>query len=78
MLFRSPEDRARVFDRFFRATDVAHETGSGLGLAIVKVIAAQHGAAITLGQSVRLGGLLVQVRLNRCLDLTAPMPATRH
>jgi two-component system OmpR family sensor kinase len=74
----APDDRARVFDRFFRATDVAHETGSGLGLAIVKVIAAQHGAAVTLEQSARLGGLLVQVRLNRSLDLTAPMPATRH
>jgi two-component system, OmpR family, sensor kinase len=74
----APEDRARVFDRFFRATDMAHETGSGLGLAIVKVIAAQHGAAVTLEQSARLGGLLVQVRLNRCLDLTSPMPATRH
>ena len=72
------EDRERVFDRFFRATDVAHETGSGLGLAIVKVIAAQHGAAVTLAQSARLGGLLVQVRLNKCPDLTAPMPATPH
>ena len=74
----APEDQARVFDRFFRATDVAHETGSGLGLAIVKVIAAQHGAAITLAHSARLGGLLVQVRLNRCLDVTAPMPAAPH
>ena len=74
----APEDRARVFDRFFRATDVAHETGSGLGLAIVKVIAAQHGAAVTLEQSARLGGLLVQVHLNKCLDLTAPMPAAPH
>jgi two-component system OmpR family sensor kinase len=74
----APEDRARVFDRFFRATDVAHETGSGLGLAIVKVIAAQHGATVTLEQSARLGGLLVKVRLNRCADLTAQMPAIGH
>ena len=72
------EDRARVFDRFFRATEVAHETGSGLGLAIVKVIAAQHGAAVTLEQSARLGGLLVQVRMKRCMDLTAAIPATGH
>ena len=72
------EDRARVFDRFFRATEVAHETGSGLGLAIVKVIAAQHGAAVTLEQSARLGGLLVQVRMKRRMDLTAAIPATGH
>ena len=72
------EDRTRVFDRFFRTTETAHETGSGLGLAIVKVIAAQHGASVTLGPSARLGGLLVQVRLNRYPDLTAPLPATRY
>ena len=71
------EDQARVFDRFFRATEVAHETGSGLGLAIVKVIAAQHGAAVTLAQSTRLGGLLVQVRLGKCINPTAPLPVTR-
>ena len=74
----APEDRARVFDRFFRATEVAHETGSGLGLAIVKVIAAQHGATVTLAQSAHLGGLLVQVRLNRCMDPTAAVTVLRH
>ena len=65
------DDRARVFDRFFRATGASHETGSGLGLAIVKVIAAQHGAAVSLEGSARLGGLLVQVCLNRCPDPAA-------
>ena len=74
----SREDQGRVFDRFFRATASAHETGSGLGLAIVKAIAAQHGAAVTLEQSARLGGLLVQVRLNRCPDLTALTSAALH
>ena len=72
------EDRARVFDRFFRATEAAHETGSGLGLAIVKAIAAQHGATVTLAQSARLGGLLVQVRISKCMDRTPPLPATGH
>ena len=56
------DDRPRVFDRFFRASDVALETGSGLGLAIVKVIADRHGAALTLDHSARLGGLKVDVR----------------
>ncbi len=54
-------DRARVFDRFFRASDVPAETGSGLGLAIVKVIAERHGANLAIGQSERLGGLKVDV-----------------
>ena len=58
----SLEDRNRVFDRFFRVSDVALEPGSGLGLAIVKVIAERHGAVITLGESARLGGLKVELR----------------
>ena len=58
----APENRHRVFDRFFRATDTTLEPGSGLGLAIVKVIADRHGAALALGRSERLGGLQVEVR----------------
>ena len=58
----APENRQRVFDRFFRATDTALESGSGLGLAIVKVIADRHGAALALGRSERLGGLKIEVR----------------
>ncbi|MFP4902953.1 ATP-binding protein [Paraburkholderia sp. BR14261] len=60
------EERARVFDRFYRVgaganrarTDIA---GTGLGLAIVRRIADQHDATITLGDS-PAGGLLVDVR----------------
>lgn len=57
----APEERERVFDRFYRASGSASETGSGLGLAIVQVIAARHGATLELGQSERLGGLRVSV-----------------
>ena len=57
----APEERERVFDRFYRASGSASETGSGLGLAIVQVIAARHGAALELGHSDRLGGLRVSV-----------------
>lgn len=58
------EDRSRVFDRFYRSSDVAPETGSGLGLAIVKTIADRHGATLQLDASPRLGGLRVQVRMD--------------
>lgn len=54
-----PEDRERVFDRFFRRADT-EEPGSGLGLAIVKAIATRHGASVSLGTSA-LGGLAVRV-----------------
>ena len=54
------EDRARVFDRFYRRAPGETE-GSGLGLAIVRGIAEQHGARVTLGSS-PLGGLRATVQ----------------
>jgi two-component system OmpR family sensor kinase len=42
-----PEERARVFDRFYRRAGTA-PPGSGLGLSIVKAIADAHGATLTL------------------------------
>src|SRR5690606_3453820 len=42
-----PEERERVFDRFYRVLGNPAE-GSGLGLAIVREIAQRHGASITL------------------------------
>ena len=65
------EDRSRVFDRFFRASDMALEPGSGLGLAIVKTIADRHGASLQLDQAPRLGGLRVELRM----DLAEPAGA---
>jgi two-component system OmpR family sensor kinase len=50
-----PDERERVFDRFYRVA------GSGLGLAIIKAIAERHGATLGLGQSERLGGLSATV-----------------
>jgi len=44
----APEDRRRVFDRFYRATAARTLPGSGLGLAIVEQIARLHDGAITL------------------------------
>ena len=57
------QDRPRVFDRFFRASDTQAETGSGLGLAIVKTIADRHGATLRLDRSDRRGGLRVELRM---------------
>jgi two-component system, OmpR family, sensor kinase len=57
----APEERQRVFDRFYRIPGSAAQ-GSGLGLAIVKQIAASHGAAIELGERDAGHGLRVTVR----------------
>ncbi|MFL6673544.1 MAG: ATP-binding protein [Massilia sp.] len=56
-----PEERERVFDRFYRIAG-SEAAGSGLGLAIIKAIAERHGAQLVLGQSERLGGLAAIVR----------------
>jgi len=55
-----PEERERVFDRFYRRA-AGGEEGTGLGLAIVRSVAARHGAAVVLSDS-PLGGLRVTVR----------------
>jgi len=55
-----PEDRARVFDRFYRR-EATHVAGSGLGLAIVKNIADRHRASILLEDCAPGPGLRVSV-----------------
>lgn len=55
-----PEDRERVFDRFYRVAGT-RSNGSGLGLAIVKTIAEMHAASVSIGRSSNLGGLSVTV-----------------
>lgn len=54
MLFRSgisDEDRAQVFDRFYRVEKSRTTAGSGLGLSLVKAIAELHGAIVTLADN---------------------------
>ena len=57
----SPEDRARVFDRFWRAPG-APAGGTGLGLAIAKWIAEHHDGTISVDRS-EAGGARFEVRL---------------
>lgn len=57
-----PEDRERVFERFFRPAGSPSE-GTGLGLAIVREIARQHGGQVRASASRQLGGACFEVRL---------------
>jgi two-component system OmpR family sensor kinase len=59
----APEERERVFDRFYRRPGTA-APGTGLGLAIVKAIAERHGAQVLLGDAAG-GGLRVTVEFPR-------------
>lgn len=55
-----PEDRSRVFDRFYRRPGTS-PPGSGLGLSIVKSIATAHAATVTLESGPGGAGLAVTV-----------------
>lgn len=56
----APAERARVFDRFYRAPGSA-AGGSGIGLSLVAQIAQQHGADVNLGAGLRGAGVAVTV-----------------
>lgn len=58
----APEDRAFVFDRFYRAAATRALPGSGLGLAIVKQFADIHDARTLVGAS-GTGGAMVGLEL---------------
>ena len=55
-----PDERARVFDRFYRRAGTA-PPGSGLGLAIVKAVADAHGATLSLADGPSGKGLAASV-----------------
>lgn len=62
-----PDERERVFDRFYRRQASSGTEGSGLGLAIVRRVAERHGGSVTLGDS-PLGGLRATVRFAQPLQ----------
>lgn len=57
----SQDERAKVFERFYRASQTKGLEGSGLGLAIVRALADRLGAAVTLSDRVGGSGLLATV-----------------
>jgi two-component system OmpR family sensor kinase len=58
----APDERSRVFDRFYRAPGTPG-SGSGLGLAIVRQVASLHGGSVQLAEGLEGRGLAVVVRL---------------
>ncbi|MEP7057652.1 MAG: ATP-binding protein [Caldimonas sp.] len=60
-----PDERARVFDRFYRR-EATGEEGTGLGLAIVRSVAERHRAELTL-DTAPAGGLRAAVRFEAAL-----------
>ena len=58
----APDDRAQVFDRFFRSDAARGRPGSGLGLAIVRQVAEGHGGTVA-AEAADGGGALLRLRL---------------
>ena len=59
-----PEDRDRVFERFFHRQPAGEEPGSGLGLALVAAVSEAFGGSVTATVAPE-GGALVALRLPR-------------
>jgi signal transduction histidine kinase len=62
----APEDQARIFERFERASGVGHIHGLGLGLWITRQIVEAHGGSIRVESAVGQGSTFV-VELPRTL-----------
>jgi len=58
----APEDRERVFDRFYRSAAARSLPGSGLGLAIVREVAEAHGGTVEADDAPG-GGAILRLRL---------------
>ncbi len=58
----APEDRGRLFERFYRGARTPSAEGCGLGLSIVQRIAALHRADVRLEERIDGGGLQAVVR----------------
>jgi signal transduction histidine kinase len=67
----SPEDAARVFERFERAAPLAHYGGLGLGLFVARHIVEAHGGTLAVTSSPGAGALFA-VRFQRGLDAPSP------
>jgi signal transduction histidine kinase len=65
-----PQERERVFDRFWSGSDRGGQ--SGLGLAIAQAIARRHGGTLGIGETSVSGGCVLLVELPIALATASP------
>jgi two-component system sensor histidine kinase TctE len=68
------EERARVFQRFYRIARTGGANGSGLGLSIVRTLAGHLDATVALADGPRGQGLSVTVTFPRATGLSSEAP----
>lgn len=76
-----PQERALVFERFYRSTSARAMPGSGLGLAIVKQVVLKHGGTVRVEDAVPGGeppGTAMHVVLPGRPTLELPADRGRH
>lgn len=61
-----PSEQQRLFESFFRASNVGNVSGTGVGLAIVKKCVEQHGGQITASSQVGVGTTFTVKLPNYC------------
>jgi two-component system sensor histidine kinase QseC len=64
----APEERSRIFDRFYRSESTADVPGTGLGLAIVKQAAARMGGALQMVQGLDGRGICFTLQIPSALS----------
>jgi signal transduction histidine kinase len=62
--FIAPDEQERIFERFYRGTDVRKLTsGAGLGLYVARKIVVAHGGSLVLDKSTPAGTVVFSVTL---------------
>ena len=68
-----PQERDRIFERFYRGMDVRKlVSGAGLGLHVARKITVAHGGNLVLDQSTSTGSVIF------CLKLPTLNDGSRH
>jgi two-component system, OmpR family, sensor kinase len=68
------KDRAHLFERFFRGTNVAQVPGSGVGLHLVSLVLALHGGTIEVVSREAMGSAFTVRLPRRPIVIAAPAP----